>query len=106
MSARRGARSRRCWRKGARTPPCGSRCSCSRSASACDCSEASVRPVPPLPPFELSPMAANDNLDLILRRHQEIAARLAEGVAGAQYSALSREFSELEPVVAAIKAFL
>src|SRR5271156_2266264 len=50
-------------------------------------------------------MAANDNLDLILRRHQEIAARLAEGVAGAQYSALSREFSELEPVVAAIKAF-
>ena len=50
-------------------------------------------------------MAANDNLDLILRRHEEIAARLAEGVAGAQYSALSREFSELEPVVAAIKAF-
>ncbi len=50
-------------------------------------------------------MAANDNLDLILRRHEEIAARLAEGVAGAQYSALSREFSELEPVVAAIRAF-
>ena len=50
-------------------------------------------------------MAANDNLDLILRRHQEIGARLAEGVAGAQYSALSRELSELEPVVAAIKAF-
>ena len=50
-------------------------------------------------------MAANDNLDLILRRHQEIAARLAEGVAGAQYSALSRELSELEPVVAAIRAF-
>ena len=50
-------------------------------------------------------MAANDNLDLILRRHQEIAARLAEGVVGAQYSALSRELSELEPVVAAIKAF-
>ena len=50
-------------------------------------------------------MAANDNLDLILRRHQEIAARLAEGAAGAQYSALSRELSELEPVVAAIKAF-
>ena len=44
-------------------------------------------------------MPANDNLDLILRRHQEIAARLAEGVAGAQYSALSRELNELEPVV-------
>src|SRR5262249_30176272 len=50
-------------------------------------------------------MAANDNLDLILRRHQEISARLAEGVGGAQYSALSRELSELEPVVTAIKAF-
>ena len=50
-------------------------------------------------------MAATDNLDLILRRHQEISARLAEGAAGAQYSALSRELSELEPVVAAIEAF-
>jgi peptide chain release factor 1 len=48
---------------------------------------------------------ANDNLDLILRRHQEISARLAEGAAGAQYSALSRELNELEPVVAAIEAF-
>jgi peptide chain release factor 1 len=50
-------------------------------------------------------MAANDNLDLILRRHQEISARLAERGSGAQYSALSRELSELEPVVAAINAF-
>src|SRR5579872_6293203 len=50
-------------------------------------------------------MPANDNLDLILRRHQEISARLAGGAAGAQYSALSRELSELEPVVAAIQAF-
>ena len=50
-------------------------------------------------------MPANDNLDLILRRHQEISARLAEGAAGAQYSALSRELNELEPVVAAIEAF-
>jgi peptide chain release factor 1 len=51
-------------------------------------------------------MAANDNLDLVLRRHQEISARLAEGAAGAQYSSLSRELSELEPVVTAIQAFL
>ena len=51
-------------------------------------------------------MPANDNLDLILRRHQEISARLAEGAAGAQYSALSRELSELDPVVTAIQAFL
>jgi len=50
-------------------------------------------------------MAASDNLDLILRRHEEIAARLAEGVSGAQYAALSRELSELEPVVTAIRAF-
>ena len=51
-------------------------------------------------------MPANDNLDLILRRHREISARLADGAAGAQYSALSREFSELEPVVTAIQAFM
>jgi peptide chain release factor 1 len=50
-------------------------------------------------------MAANDNLELILRRHQEISARLAEGASGAQYSTLSRELNELEPVVATIEAF-
>jgi peptide chain release factor 1 len=50
-------------------------------------------------------MAANDNLELILRRRQEISARLTEGASGAQYSALSRELNELEPVVAAIQAF-
>jgi peptide chain release factor 1 len=50
-------------------------------------------------------MAANENLDLILRRRQEISARLTEGTSGAQYSALSRELNELEPVVAAIEAF-
>ena len=50
-------------------------------------------------------MAANDNFDLILRRYDEIGARLTEGVAGAEYSALSRELSDLEPVVEAIRAF-
>ena len=50
-------------------------------------------------------MPANDNLDLILRRHQEISARLAKGASGSQYSALSRELNELDPVVAAIEAF-
>ena len=50
-------------------------------------------------------MPANDNLDLILRRHQEISARLSEGASGSQYSALSRELNELDPVVAAIEAF-
>ncbi len=50
-------------------------------------------------------MAANENLDLILRRHREIGARLTEGVSGAEYSALSRELNDLEPVVSAIGAY-
>ena len=50
-------------------------------------------------------MAANDNFDLILRRHQEIGALLTRGVAGPEYSILSRELSDLEPVVGAIRAF-
>src|SRR6202453_4420297 len=50
-------------------------------------------------------MAANDNLELILRRRQEISDRLTEGASGAQYSAWSRELNELERVVAAIEAF-
>ncbi len=50
-------------------------------------------------------MAANDNLDLILRRHREIGARLTEGVSGTEYSALSRELNDLEPVVSAIGAY-
>src|SRR6202142_437700 len=50
-------------------------------------------------------MAANDNLEPLPPRRQEISARLTEGASGAQYSALSRELNELEPVVAAIEAF-
>ena len=50
-------------------------------------------------------MTANDHLDIILRRHEEIGARLTEGVSGAEYSTLSRELNNLEPVVSAIKAF-
>jgi len=50
-------------------------------------------------------MAANENLDLILRRHREIGARLTEGVSGGEYSALSRELNDLEPVVSAIGAY-
>jgi peptide chain release factor 1 len=50
-------------------------------------------------------MPPNDNLDLILRRHQEIGARLSEGGGGADYASLSRELAELDPVVAAIKAW-
>ncbi len=50
-------------------------------------------------------MSANDNFDIILRRYDEIGARLTEGVAGGEYSALSRELAELDPVVGAIKAW-
>jgi peptide chain release factor 1 len=50
-------------------------------------------------------MPINDNFDLILRRHDEIGARLTEGVGGAEYAAFSRELAELDPVVDAIKAW-
>ncbi len=50
-------------------------------------------------------MAATHNFDLILRRYEEIGARLTEGVGGAEYSALSRELNDLAPVVSAIRAF-
>ena len=50
-------------------------------------------------------MAANENLDLILRRHQEIACPPRRRRRRDAYFALSRELSELEPVVAAIRAF-
>ena len=49
-------------------------------------------------------MTATDHLDLILRRHEEIGARLAEG-GGGEYAALARELAELDPVVAAIKTY-
>jgi len=50
-------------------------------------------------------MSANDNFDIILRRHDEIDARLTEGVAGGEYAALSRERAELDPIVGAIRAW-
>ena len=51
-------------------------------------------------------MAAAQNFDLILRRYEEIGARLSAGSSGGgAYAALSREFAELEPVVEAIRAW-
>ncbi len=49
-------------------------------------------------------MIASGKLDVILRRHDEIAARLAEGADGAAYVALSRELAGLEDVANAIRA--
>jgi len=48
-------------------------------------------------------MPPSSNFDTIVRRHAEIGARLSEG--GADYAALARELAELDPLVAAIKAF-
>jgi peptide chain release factor 1 len=48
-------------------------------------------------------MSPNNNFDIILRRHSEIGELLAGG--GADYAALARELAELDPVVAAIKAY-
>lgn len=50
-------------------------------------------------------MLPNDKLDLILRRHDELSARLSQGVEGAAYVALSRELSSLDDIVAAIRAY-
>ncbi|HEY8578265.1 MAG TPA: peptide chain release factor 1 [Beijerinckiaceae bacterium] len=50
-------------------------------------------------------MLPEDKLDLILRRRDEASAKLAEGVAGAEFGALSRELSELEPLCESILAW-
>ncbi len=49
-------------------------------------------------------MNLDAHLDTILRRHEELGHRLGEGAAGADYADLSREYSELEPLAAAIRA--
>jgi peptide chain release factor 1 len=48
-------------------------------------------------------MTVNANLDLILRRYEELGARLGAGVAGAEYAKISREFAELEPIADTIR---
>jgi peptide chain release factor 1 len=50
-------------------------------------------------------MFAEDKLDLILRRREEIADRLASGPDSQTFVALSRELASLEDVTAAIGAF-
>ena len=48
-------------------------------------------------------MTVNANLDLILRRYEELGSRLSAGVAGAEYAKLSRELAEIQPIAAAIR---
>lgn len=50
-------------------------------------------------------MFAQDKLDLILRRHEEIADRLSAGPDAASFVALSRELASLDDVVAKIKTY-
>jgi peptide chain release factor 1 len=50
-------------------------------------------------------MLPKDKLDLILRRHDEISARLTQAPEAAVFAALSRELANIEPVVAAIREF-
>ncbi|MDE2362555.1 MAG: peptide chain release factor 1 [Hyphomicrobiales bacterium] len=50
-------------------------------------------------------MIPNDKLDIILRRHDEIGAKLSAGADGATFVALSRELSALDDVAAAIRGF-
>jgi peptide chain release factor 1 len=50
-------------------------------------------------------MLPRDKLDLILRRHEELSAKLSEGADGAAIAALSKELSGLDDVVSAIRAF-
>jgi peptide chain release factor 1 len=56
-----------------------------------------------LPEVRITKMTVNANLDLILRRYEELGSRLSAGVAGAEYAKLSRELAELEPIAAAIR---
>jgi peptide chain release factor 1 len=50
-------------------------------------------------------MLPHDKLDLILRRHEEVSARLSEGADGPTFVTLSRELAETDEIVAAIKAY-
>jgi peptide chain release factor 1 len=50
-------------------------------------------------------MLPEAKLDLILRRHEEISARLAQGAEAAAFVALSRELSDMSDVVDAIRAY-
>jgi peptide chain release factor 1 len=48
-------------------------------------------------------MLPSEKLDLILRRNEEIEARLSAGVAGAEFASLSRELADISVVVEAIR---
>jgi len=55
--------------------------------------------------FLADAMLPQDKLDLILRRHEEISARLTENPDAATFVSLSRELAGLEEVTQAIRAY-
>ena len=50
-------------------------------------------------------MLPQEKLDLIIRRRDEVSAKLAAGASGMEFGALSRELSDIEPIAAAISAW-
>jgi peptide chain release factor 1 len=50
-------------------------------------------------------MLPTEKLDIITRRHEEISAKLSGGATGAEFVSLSRELSDLDGVVEAIRAW-
>jgi peptide chain release factor 1 len=50
-------------------------------------------------------MLPQDKLDLILRRHDELSAKLSAGASGQEFVALSRELADLDSVVDAIRGW-
>ena len=60
----------------------------------------------PATPFQnRENMLPQDKLDLIIRRRDEVSAKLAAGASGAEFGALSRELSEIEPVAETVMAW-
>ncbi len=49
-------------------------------------------------------MNLDGHLDTILRRHEELGHRLGAGAQGADYADLAREYADLEPLAAAVRA--
>jgi peptide chain release factor 1 len=50
-------------------------------------------------------MLIQEKLDLILRRHEELSARLASGVEGSEFVALSRELAAVDEVAAIVREY-
>jgi len=50
-------------------------------------------------------MSFQDNLNKILKKHQDLSDKLASGITGEDFVSASKEYSELEPIVAKITEY-